>query len=463
MRSTANSTLPKWRLPSTIALTAGLFCLIPATQPAPAFANSNECPPGSESTGLWGGGHRFDDQGVAVYVGGDYSVTTGAQESEGLLVIEGNVNFAPGRWFNLGTVGIGSGITPVSGSDMLMVKGDLGVTLGTVEVGHGLENGGNVRVGGDLAVSAGARLQTNGGTTSTRLGNASTSDYGDLAAALPSFSAELATEPTTGIVTRTGNRLRFSGSGSGRQVFEVSAADLNASREFTYFEVPAEEPIIINVTGDTVNVRPNYQAYGTQRIDDTTSSLLGQAASQILWNFTDATSVTIGHQDQFIGSVLVPSPSSSVLVTTSTSGRLYAAGDVVFGGAGTDGIEQHNYPWIGGELMGCSPIEPPTVVVPPVTPNPPNPPETPETPETPENPTPTEKDPKSPPTTSTTGSPKTQPKPKTVNEPVQERKVRELAQTGTDTEGLVFWAGLFGIVGTALIFGHGLKAKRPAK
>ncbi len=63
----------------------------------------------------------------------------------------------------------------------------------------------------------------------------------------------------------------------------------------------------------------------------------------IRWVFPDATTVRLGTNDQFPGTVVVPRDNSTLSVATSTNGRILAAGDVAYrGGAG---IEHHNYPW----------------------------------------------------------------------------------------------------------------------
>src|SRR5699024_4830857 len=138
---------------------AGLVGVGTAT-PAHAAEPSPQCPAPGEFPDLQNY-PTFTDNNVNVYVGGDYTATGGAAESEGLLVVAGSATIENGKTFNVGRAGVGSGISPTPGSPMLRVGAGLTIGAGTtVDVGSGLTGGGGALVGGD--VTGEGTLQTNG-------------------------------------------------------------------------------------------------------------------------------------------------------------------------------------------------------------------------------------------------------------------------------------------------------------
>lgn len=355
------------------ALTAGLLGAAGAPAAFAAPASTTKAPATCPADGVFpdittGPGNLVLDTGVAVYVGGNYVAHPAAAESEGLLVVAGDATFSSGQ-FNVGTVGGGSGVTPAGGAAMLVVGKDLTLESGPVQVGFGTDPGGAVVVGGKIVGKN--HLETNGtGDASVSaevtegVGSAKAlAPYAALGSSLGSISQDLARTPVNGRTQIEGNAVSFVGDGTrSTQVFSVSAAQLNSIREVRYSGLAAGTPVVINVSGDGVDFSPNYQALNARRVDDVaTSASIGTFAGRVLWNFSEATSVTLGTADQFVGSVLVPSASSTVEIKTSTNGRLYVGGDLSFAGAaGPAGLEHHSYPWIGSGAFGCTLTVPPT-------------------------------------------------------------------------------------------------------
>ncbi|RXR22057.1 choice-of-anchor A family protein [Oerskovia turbata] len=371
------------------ALTTGLLGLgaapALAVTPLPATALGSECP---DFTGGLTNTPLFTDKGVAVFVGGDYTALGGAKESEGVLVSQGSVTIDTGDLMNLGVVGAGSQFTPPSGSDMVLAAGAVTVKSGRVEVAHRLEEGGNVVAGSTID----GTFELNGGKK-TPHSPVPAPQAKALGTELGKVSADLASKRATGSLA--GKVLTGDGT-SAVQVFDVSAEQLASLRgEVTFENVGASAPIVVNVSGKTPSLSLNYIAAGSDRID--AGAALGKWAPRILWNFPDATKLTMTSSSQTVGSILAPR--ADVAQKTHTNGRLYVGGDLTFGGPGASaGLEHHNFPWIGSSTLGCD--VPPTTVIPPIT-------ETPETPEpgeeTPETPT----TPVVPPTTTTPTPPTT--------------------------------------------------------
>lgn len=307
------------------------------------------CPPEGGMPGI-GNVPAYTDSNVAVFAGGDYLATGTSAESEGLLLVQGDAVFekANGGVFNVGTVGVGSQIVPPGGSTMLAVGGDLTVGATTsIHVGANLAGGGGVNVGGTAAGS----IETNGAPLADRLGQATaTAPNSEFQSVVTDTSSSLGSLAATGATTVSGGRVTFASTGDDElQVFEVDGAALATTFEVFFSDIPAGAAIVVNVTGSTVSFAPNYFDLNGERVDAFSSPNFGNAASRILWNVTDATSLTLGGSSQFMGSVLAPTASTDV--TASTNGRLHVGGDLSMSGVGN---EHHNYPWIGGGSLGCA-------------------------------------------------------------------------------------------------------------
>lgn len=108
----------------------------------------------------------------------------------------------------------------------------------------------------------------------------------------------------------------------------------------------------MNVTGSAVSL--DFNALLTEAgsvMDPFSDPTFVQIATHTLWNFPDATSVSIGGLAQFPGSILVPEAASHTEVSApGTNGRMYVAGDLTHTG---DGSEMHNYPFLPDDDFTC--------------------------------------------------------------------------------------------------------------
>ncbi|MFC9561193.1 choice-of-anchor A family protein [Agromyces sp. NPDC056965] len=340
-------------LAGAVALAAAPASAAPASAAtaaptAAAAAPAPYCPPPGEMPGI-GNVPAYTDSNVAVFAGGDYLATGSSAESEGLLLVHGDAVFdkANGGVFNVGTVGVGSGIVPPGGSTMLAVGGDITVRPTTsVHVGANLDGGGAVAAGG----SATGSFDTNGATLTLDLGRAAAmAPNADFQSVVTDTATTLGALPATGTTSIAFGRATFTGTpGEAMQVFDVDGAALASIVEVSFEGIPAGVPILVNVSGGTVSFAPNYFLLNGERVDAFSSPNFGNAASRILWNVTDATSLLLGGSSQFMGSVLAPTATTEV--TASTNGRLHVGGDLRYSGVGN---EHHNYPWTGGGSLGC--------------------------------------------------------------------------------------------------------------
>lgn len=337
-------------LAGAVALVVAPATAAPALA-APALAAADpapSCPPSGEMPGI-GNVPAYTDSNVAVFAGGDYLATGTSAESEGLLLVQGDARFdkANGGVFNVGSVGVGSGIVPPGGSTMLAVGGDIAVGATTsVHVGANLDGGGAVAAGG----SANGSFDTNGAALTVDLGRAAAmAPNEDFQSIVVDTSASLGGSPATGTTEIAFGRVTFTGTaGDAMQVFEVDGAALATTSEVFFESIPADVPILINVTGGDLSFAPNHVSLNGERVDDFSSPNFGNAASRILWNVTDATSLHLGGSSQFMGSVLAPAATTEV--TASTNGRMHVGGNLTYSGVGN---EHHNYPWTGGGSLGC--------------------------------------------------------------------------------------------------------------
>jgi len=352
-RAVAAATAAVLALTGTLALGAG-----PLAAPASA-AQLPQCPAPGEMPGV-GNLPAFTDSNVAVFAGGDYSATGTAAESEGLLVVLGDATFdkAAGGVFNVGSAGVGSQITPPGGTTMLAVGGDL--TVGdrtTMDVGANVVGGGNVDVGGTITQTV--PLALNGGTASSGTGPAAVAPYAGFQDVMTRESAILAEPAGSPGALAPWGELRFTGDpDDATHTFTMDGAALTGfGRKMSVFfdGVGGTAPIVVNVTGPVVDFDAQSFFLDSTQVNALSSAEIGNAASRILWNFVDATSVSIGDNDQFLGSILAPR--ADVRLTTSTNGRVLAGGTLSVVGTG-GGIEHHNYPWVGPGPFACLAGEP---------------------------------------------------------------------------------------------------------
>lgn len=309
-------------------------------------------------------GHSIDasETGVSAYIGGDFSALNGAQETEGIFAVGGNANFYTHTYSNIGVVGIGSLVTPVSGSDVLVTGGDINIGTGTgpattVEVSNSSE--GNIVAGGTVTVGAGDTLAFNGagGQTTgvaTPLAGSPYVDFKNFYTALSSYYAGLA---VTGTVDTSGPTVIFDGDNSSAvQVFTVADGSVLGSiatpKKFSFTNIPADAIVIVNVTDTTVTLSTDQlvSLNGTDLDwNAATAADLSWAefTQSLFWNFPSATALTLGNGSQIPGSI--DAPSADVTLLASTNGRVYAGGSLELGDlAGSQsGLEMHNYSFRG--------------------------------------------------------------------------------------------------------------------
>ncbi|MFD6055135.1 choice-of-anchor A family protein [Agromyces sp. NPDC060279] len=301
------------------------------------------------------------DNNVSLYTGGDLILAGGVAEVEGLVVVgrDARVQPSPARRIDLGVVGVGSGVIPGGGGPALAVGRDLTVSRGsTLAVG-----GGPVQVGGRMNPGYPDRAYAFSSGGRDGLGATAVADWAAFGERLRSTSAEYAALRPTGSISWGEN---FEGTGAAREVFSVSAADL--PNEIDFSGIAEDATVIVNVRGARVDWAPTWISEDGRRVDvpDGTVNGFGRTAQRTIWNFVDATSVTLGGSSQILGSILVPGAAAdpgrpTVDVTANTNGRLLSNGSIRLAGTSN---EHHNYPF-REKPFACDPdpekpVDPPT-------------------------------------------------------------------------------------------------------
>lgn len=198
--------------------------------------------------------------------------------------------------------------------------------------------------------------------------------------------------------------ITFTGDGvSAMQVFNIKGTDLSSAGyrgvDFKFANIPDKASVVINVDGSNIDFHTGWRFWWggaeigggfSQKETDEVRELYSSAAQKIMWNFKDATNVTIrggvaneGTADNklttddpaaaMLGSILVPNGSFESHV--STNGRVYVGQDFMMynptkaytgSGAGWEGDtasvlnmdqERHNLPWNGQMTSNCPAIQ----------------------------------------------------------------------------------------------------------
>lgn len=199
--------------------------------------------------------------------------------------------------------------------------------------------------------------------------------------------------------------ITFKGDGaSAMQVFNIKGADLSSAGyrgvDFKFVDIPDNASVVINVDGRDIDFHTGWRFWWggieigdgfSRAADANVRKLYSSAAQKIMWNFKDATNVTIrggvaneGTSDNklttddpaaaMLGSILVPNGSFESHV--STNGRVYVGQDFMMynptaigyesTGAGWEGKtasvlnmdqERHNLPWNGQMIANCPAIQ----------------------------------------------------------------------------------------------------------
>lgn len=206
------------------------------------------------------------------------------------------------------------------------------------------------------------------------------------------------------IVKNNEKLITFNGNGtSAMQVFSINSTELSSAGyrgvDFKFANIPNNASIVINVSGDNIDFHTGWRFWWgdteigggfSQQEPQDIRELYSSVAQKIMWNFKDATNVTIrggvaneGMADSkittddpaaaMLGSILVPKGSFESHV--STNGRVYVGQDFMMynptkaytgSGAGWEGDtasvlnmdqERHNLPWNGHMTANCPAIQ----------------------------------------------------------------------------------------------------------
>ncbi|MEU6819517.1 choice-of-anchor A family protein [Streptomyces atriruber] len=294
-------------------------------------------------------GIKYRDNGINVYVGGDFLVREKAAEAEGRVVVLGDFDQDKADGvsgiYNVGEAGVGSRVAPPVGSDWLTAGGN--VTVGTGE--RLLAEDGVVRYAKD---ATGTIVGTKRQDPDAAKPYIPLRD--ELTAASQCYAhPEGGTRTPTGRAVHAGGETLFSGDNTSMlQVFNVDFDLMGGSggQEGIRFEgIPDGATVLVNILGTNRTIN-TYS--GT--IDD--SSQLNKMRSRLLWNFPDATSVEVKGTGQFQGSVLVGNQGSMTTVSVpGMNGRFFTTGSLTHtsGASGGGGQEFHNYPF-DGDLPDCA-------------------------------------------------------------------------------------------------------------
>ncbi|KZB88609.1 choice-of-anchor A family protein [Amycolatopsis regifaucium] len=288
------------------------------------------------------------DNGINVYVGGEFQVREAAAEAEGRVVVLGDFDMAKragaSAVYNVGIAGVGSRVPPPDGADFLTTGGDVSIAAGQ----RLLADGGVVRHAGTVTGTVTGKLEKDPDAAKPYSGLRE-----DLRVASKCYARENSTpRPATGTARNEGYRTLFTGDGkSALQVFTVDfdlVGRTGGMQGIEFTGIPAGATILVNMVGAerTINTY-------TGDLDD--RDPLNKLRERLLWNFPDATKVKIAGGAQFQGSVLIGEPGSTATVTASgMNGRFFTTGSLVHTSEATGGGGQefHAYPFTG-DLPDC--------------------------------------------------------------------------------------------------------------
>lgn len=288
------------------------------------------------------------DNGINVYVGGEFQVREAAAEAEGRVVVLGDFDMAKragaSSVYNVGIAGVGSRVPPPDGADFLTTGGNVSVAADQ----RLLADGGVVRHAGTVTGTVTGKLEKDPDAAKPYVGLRE-----DLRVASKCYAREGTTpRPATGTAANQGYRTLFTGDGkSALQVFTVDFDLTGATGGMQGIEfegIPAGATILVNMVGANRTIN-------TYTGDLNDQDPLNKLRERLLWNFPDATAVKIAGGAQFQGSVLIGEPGSTATVTASgMNGRFFTTGSLVHSSEATGGGGQefHAYPF-DGDLPEC--------------------------------------------------------------------------------------------------------------
>ncbi|MFC3448406.1 choice-of-anchor A family protein [Amycolatopsis speibonae] len=289
------------------------------------------------------------DNGINVYVGGEFQVREAAAEAEGRVVVLGNFDMAKragaSAIYNVGIAGVGSRVPPPDGGDFLTTGGNISVAADQRLLA---DDGGVVRHAGTVTGTVIGTLEKDPDAAKPYAGLRE-----DLRVASKCYAREGTTpRPATGTAVNQGYRTLFTGDGKAAlQVFNVDFDLTGATGGMQGIEfegIPDGATILVNMVGAARTIN-------TYTGDLNDQDPLNKLRERLLWNFPDATKVKIAGGAQFQGSVLVGEPGSTATVTASgMNGRFFTTGSLVHSSEATGGGGQefHAYPFTG-DLPEC--------------------------------------------------------------------------------------------------------------
>ncbi|MFI9628925.1 choice-of-anchor A family protein [Streptomyces sp. NPDC052042] len=258
-------------------------------------------------------------------------------DAEGAVAVGGNADFRGG--FSVANELTAAEVGALPGRASLVVRGSLlnGSSATVVMKGNAVV-GGKV---GDTPVSLHA------GTFSQK---ADLIDFDGEFAKLRSYSSALAGEATTAgaTVTPDGSKLTLAGSDSTRNVFNVTAAQLEQAKDI-YIKVPAGSTTIVNVSGAAYDMAKAgttgfFLSDGQSFVldDKLQSAAGGKVRAKLLWNFPEATTITKSSKAAWPGSVLAPQAHLELGTAAPINGSVWVASL-----HGSGGAETHHFPFTG--------------------------------------------------------------------------------------------------------------------
>ncbi|MGV7208707.1 choice-of-anchor A family protein [Oxalobacteraceae bacterium A2-2] len=169
-------------------------------------------------------------------------------------------------------------------------------------VGRNLSyNGGSIRNGDIYAGGAVSIVQADHGAVKN---GATPVSLGALASTLATTSSNLSKVAHTGKAVAQWSTLNLTGSGSGVEVFDVSAAQLASVTGFSFSKLAAGSTLIFNVSGSSVALGGDYSTF---------------AGYNVLFNFYQATSLKLASME---ASVLAPLASVGLNSTGAIDGQV---------------------------------------------------------------------------------------------------------------------------------------------
>ncbi|MER7704671.1 choice-of-anchor A family protein, partial [Kitasatospora sp. NPDC097605] len=291
------------------------------------------------------------DNGINIFVGSDFLVRGRAAEAEGRVVVlndfDQSKDVGVSSIYNIGIVGVGSRVPPPDGADFLTTGGDITIAAGQTLVAEG----GVVRHAGTVTGNVTGTLVQDPNAVQPYAGlRDQLSDASECYARVNGVP-----RTPTGIAVNAGFETLFTGDGvSPLQVFNVDF-DLTgpggAQQGIAFANIPAGATILVNLTGENRTIN-------TFSGDIADTDPLNAYRERLLWNFPDATTVTLAGTGQFQGSFLIGEQSSQTTVTLpGINGRFFTTGGLIHTSSptGGGGQEFHAYPF-NGDLPDCAAV-----------------------------------------------------------------------------------------------------------